>query len=72
MKFKLFTKRTLLGVSNQVLINLTSGWFGVVLISPGLLGVPSQQYFELLIKNLPIGILSLVVSAFVAERIKKR
>lgn len=68
---KLFSLKTFLEVVSQIFINLSSGWFGVVLISPGFFGVSSQeQYFQLLIKHLPFGIVGLVLSAFLAERIK--
>ena len=69
---KLFSRKTLLNVSNQILINLTSGWFGVALIVPGIFGVSSpQQYFGILLQNLPFGILGLLLAAFLAERMKK-
>ncbi|OGE38195.1 hypothetical protein A3F00_03750 [Candidatus Daviesbacteria bacterium RIFCSPHIGHO2_12_FULL_37_11] len=68
---KLFTGITFLEVLNQILINLSSGWFGVIVISPGFLGVDSTQiYFELLIKNLPFGILGLLYCSILSERIK--
>jgi hypothetical protein len=68
---KLFSRKTLLEISNQVLVNLTSGWFGIVLIAPGIFGVSSaQQYLELLIKNLPFAIIGLTLCVILAERIK--
>lgn len=68
---KLFSKRTFLEVFNQILINLSSGWFGVVLIAPGFFGASSpQQYFGILLQNLPFGILGLMTSSYLSERIK--
>lgn len=67
----LFSRKTLLEISNQILVNLTSGWFGIVLIAPGIFVVSSiQQYLELLIKNLPFAIIGLILCVIIAERIK--
>lgn len=68
---KLFSGKIFLEISNQILINLTSGWFGIVLIAPGFFGVSSaQQYSELLAKNLPFAIIGLILCVIIAERIK--
>ena len=68
---RLFQLKTLLEVIVSVFINLTSGWFGVTLISPGFFGVTSQdQYFTILLQNLPFGIIGLVFSAILLERTK--
>lgn len=68
---KLFTIKTLLEVVNQIFINLSAGWLGVILISPGFFGVSSQeQYFQLLIKNLPFAIVGIVLCSALAERVK--
>lgn len=68
---RLFSFKTFLEVFNQMFINLTAGWFAVSLVSPGIFGVSSQQqYFELLSHNLPFGIMGLLISSFIAEKIK--
>lgn len=68
---KWFSLKTFLEVFNQMLINLTAGWFAVSFVSPGFFGVSSQQlYFEILIQNLPFGIVGLIFSSWLAERIK--
>ena len=36
---KWFSAKTFLDVLNQTFINLTSAWFGVVLVAPGIFGV---------------------------------
>jgi len=68
---RLFTLRTFLEVLNQTSINVSSAWFAIVLVSPGFLEMSSlQQYFELLIKNVPLGIVSLILNSWLAERNK--
>ena len=63
------TKSTL-EVITGIMVNLTSGWFGVLLISPGLFGVSPTEYLRLLLFNLPFGIVSLVVTIWLSERAK--
>lgn len=68
---KWFGLKTFLEVFNQVMINMTAAWLVVAFVSPGIFGVASiQQYFELLIKNLPFGIVGLIFCSWLAERIK--
>ena len=68
----LFSWKTLLEIANQILINLSSGWFGVTLVAPGFFGVSStQEYVVILFQNLPFGILGMVAAAYIAERIKE-
>lgn len=68
---KLFSKKTILEVLASMFINLTSGWFGVVLITPGLFGASSlNEYLRLLIVNLPFGIVGLIISIILSERSK--
>lgn len=67
----LFSVKTFLEVFNQTFVNLTAAWFAVAFVSPGIFGVSSaQQYFELLIRTLPFGIVGLILSSWLAERIK--
>lgn len=66
-----FSVKTFLEVVNQILINLSSAWFGVVLVVPGFFGASSpQQYFDILFHNLPFGILGMIASVYLSERIK--
>ncbi len=63
------SKETFLEAGVGIAINLTSGWFAVMLISPGILGVSSiEDYIGLLTTNLPFGIVSLVLSLLLIER----
>lgn len=65
-----FSKRTVLEVLSAILINLTSGWLGVLLITPGILGVPLNEYLNLLILNLPFGIVGMIGSFWLTQRSK--
>lgn len=66
-----FSTKTFLEVFNQTFINLTGAWFAVAFVSPGIFGVSSpQQYFELLIRNIPFGIVGLILTSWLAERVK--
>ncbi len=65
-----FSVKTFLEVSNQTVINLSAAYFAVAFVSPGIFGIPSSQYFELLLKNIPFGILGLIFCSWLAERIK--
>ena len=68
---KIFSVKTFLEILNDTLVNVSSGWFGVILVAPGFFGVSSaQQYFELLIKNLPFAILGLIGASILSEKIK--
>lgn len=68
---KLFSTKTFLETVLGILINLSSGWFGVILVAPGFFGVSSlPQYFNVLLHNLPFGILGVIISSYLAERIK--
>ena len=53
-------------------INLTSGWFGILIISPGLFKVSSSfEYAQFLTINLSFGILGLLTSVWLTEKSKK-
>lgn len=67
----LFSKKAALEVIASIFINLTSGWFGVILVVPGLFGVSSlNEYLKILIINLPFGIVGLIISIILLERSK--
>ena len=69
---KLFSKRTALEVLSGILINLTSAWFGILVVTPGFFDVSSvQEYLQLLIVNLPFAIVGLVVTLLVSEEAKR-
>jgi hypothetical protein len=56
----------------DLFVNLASGWFGILLISPGLFGVSSvTEYLWLLTKNLPFGIVGLVFAYWLSEKSKE-
>lgn len=67
----LFSQKTILEVVASIFVNLTSGWFGVLLISPGLSsGITVNKYLESLMSNLQYGIIGLIVSLILTERSK--
>ena len=67
----LFSYETFLEVTTLIMINLTSGWFGVLLISPGLSSdITLDKYLKSLTSNLVFGILGLIVSLILTERSK--
>ncbi len=49
-------------------INLSSGWLGILLISPGFYGIAGGKYVELLLINLPPALLAFLLGVFIAER----
>lgn len=72
MKVKFFKRKTFFEVATAIFVNLTSGWFGILVVAPGFLGVKSiTEYLHLLIANLPYGIFSLIVTLWLAEKAKK-
>lgn len=62
------SKKTLIKGLADVSLNLASGWFGILLISPGFIGVSLPKYIELLLINLPPAILAFLVGIFLSER----
>lgn len=65
----IFSQKTFLEVTTSIMLNLTSGWFGVLLISPGLSsGITVDKYLKSLTTNLLFGILGLIVSLILTER----
>ena len=69
---RFFKMRTFLEVLAAIWVNLTSGWFGLLLVAPGFFGVASiEEYTKSLTINLPLGIVSLVFTLYLTERSKK-
>ena len=67
----IISQKTLLEVVASIFVNLTSGWFGVLLIFPGLSsGITLDKYFKSLTSNLLFGILGLIFSLVLTERSK--
>ena len=66
---KVFSQKTLINVLAAISINLTSAWFGLLVVSPGLFGLSSlEEYGKLLINNLPFAILGLLFSLWLTEK----
>lgn len=67
MRFRLTNYQT--EVLSDLFTNLSSGWFGIILISPGIFGIPSLgEFLKVLTINLPFGILSLVMAGYLKEK----
>ncbi|MEK7177641.1 MAG: hypothetical protein AAB705_02335 [Patescibacteria group bacterium] len=67
----LFSYKTFLEVITIIITNLTSGWFGALLITPGFIsGITFDKYLKSLMLNIQYGILGLIVSLLLTERIK--
>lgn len=70
---KTFSKRTLYEVLAGIWINLTSAWFGILVVAPGFFGASSfEQYIGLLTINLPLGIVGLLIALWLSEKSKRR
>ena len=64
--------KTLFEVLSEILENLTSGWFGLLIVAPGLFDVSSfDEYMHLLTINLPLGIVGLAATLLLKEKSKK-
>lgn len=71
MSMKLFSVKSSLEVLASILVNLTSAWFGVMLVVPGFLGATSLEgYLKLLTANLPFAIVWLFITLWVWEKSK--
>lgn len=66
---KLLTKSILEAIGG-LLLNLSSGWFGIILISPGILGKSFSENAYVLLLNVPFAILSLLFSVVVSYKLK--
>lgn len=58
-------------ILSQLFVNLSAGWFGVVLIIPGVARLDRLGDIAWLTKNVLLGILALVVSLKLAEKGQK-
>ena len=68
---KFVSLRTFFEVLAGIWLNLTSGWFGILLISPGLFGTVSPGgYIQLLTVNGPFGIVGLLITLWLFEKSK--
>lgn len=66
----LFTS-TRLDVLSQLFTNLSAGWFGIVLIIPGVTKLDNFDDFFWLTKNLLFGILSLLIAMILSQKGEK-
>jgi len=56
-------------VLSEIFANLSAGYFGVILFSPGLFGLPSfLSLIKILTLNLPLGILSMYIAMYLKEK----
>lgn len=60
-----------LSIFSQLFINLSAGWFGVVLIIPGITSLNSLSDILWLFKNLLFGILAVWVAIILHRKAKK-
>jgi len=67
---RFFSTKTLFEVMATIWANLTSGWFAILLISPGLFDIPLDKYLQSLTINLPLGILGLLITLWFAQKSK--
>ena len=71
VQMKLFSAKSFLEVVSGIFVNLTSGWFGVLLVVPGFLkDLSLQEYIQLLTQNLPFGLVGLIISIILTEKSK--
>lgn len=61
----------ILSIFSQLFVNLAAGWFGVVLIIPGITKLENMDDILWLIKNLLFGILALWVAIILQSKAKK-
>ncbi len=68
---KLFSAKTVLEVEAAIFVNLTSGWLGILLITPALLKTSLEAYLGLLTTYIPFVILGMLASLIIIEQSKK-
>ncbi|MCS6956709.1 MAG: hypothetical protein N2593_00860 [Patescibacteria group bacterium] len=69
---KFFSLKTIFEVLAQISINITSGWFGILIITPGFFGVRSlNEYKNLLTTYIPFAIVNLLITFWLIEYSKK-
>ena len=62
--------KIMLETAGGLLLNLSSGWFGVILIGPGLTDQDFSGKALTLFNNISFGILSLVISVWIFYKAK--
>lgn len=62
---------TVLGGLSQVSFNLTSVWLGILIVTPGFSTGNSLQNLDLLLRNLPPAIITLIIGMVLLERSKQ-
>jgi hypothetical protein len=69
--YEIHFSETFFEVLASVCVNVTSGWFAVLLIVPGFLETKSfEDYLKLLFTNLPFGIVGFIVTLLLTQRSK--
>lgn len=68
---KLFTAKRV-DILSQLLVNLSAGWFGVVLIIPGITKLQTFNDWLWLTKNLLFGIVALWFAIILSEQRRRR
>lgn len=69
----MFSRLTLASLLAEVFINLSSGWLGVLLITPGFFQVASWiEYLRILITNLPFAILCFAIAYWLKINWRKK
>lgn len=72
MNTNLFSYKSILEVVTSIFINLTSGWFGLLLVFPGLSSeITLEKYFKSLTSNLLFGIVGLIFSLILMEKVNQ-
>jgi hypothetical protein len=67
----LFSKKTIFEVLSEISTNLTAGWIGVLVVSPGFFQISVSEFKNLLTINFPLAIVGLYLS-FVLKEIKNQ
>jgi len=67
---RFFSTKTLFEVMATIWANLTSAWFGILMVSPALFEIPFNQFLRSLTINLPLGILGLLITLWFAQKSK--
>lgn len=67
---KLFSIKTFFEVLAALFVNLTSAWFGVILVTPTIFGFPPSEIVLTLTSNMGFGIVGLLISLFLTEKAK--
>lgn len=65
---RVFSQKAVLEVFAAIFVNLSSGWMGIILISPGLFELTKGQFSIILLKNVPFAIVGLLIVLALTER----